>query len=166
MASLVCSALAYQVPLLHRRPWVWVTRSKIKALDEMRDTSCCKVPGYRKARRSGPVLAHDERFLDPSENETRTKIIILEDWFAYASPDDDVKDSACILQGATLGQDSVARRLAKPRYNILGTRRRAVLGCVHEPCFACAAPLECSVIPDLLEISFSSRQCSSTSCFL
>lgn len=34
-----------------------------------------------------------------------------------------------------------------------------------EPCFAFAAPLECSVIPDLLEISFSSRQCSSTSCF-
>lgn len=78
-----------------------------------------------------------------------------------------MKDSACILDtGATLGQDPLARQLATPRCTFWGREEEPCLAARMEPCLACAAPLECSVMPDLLEISFSSRQCSSTSCFL
>lgn len=51
--------------------------------------------------------------------------------------------------GATLGQDSVARQVANPGAHCT---TRAVLGCAYGALLACAAPLECSVIPDLLEI--------------
>lgn len=57
-----------------------------------------------------------------------------------------MKDSACILDtGATLGQDPLARQLANPRYNILGTRRRAVLGCANGALLrlCCAVGMQC-----------------------
>lgn len=82
VATLVRSALAYQVHILHRRLWVWVTWSKIKAVGEIEVLELLQSPGPREARRIGPALVHDERFLDPSEEGTRTKIIILEDWFS------------------------------------------------------------------------------------